>query len=109
MRQYHKNAKELCKRIDHAFLALQGVGYFAEAQFWCCGTCGRAAIPEESADKFVFYHEADYEMLMEHGECYIAWAGDGVDICRKLTEAGLAVDWDQDPDTRILVYIPTIN
>lgn len=109
MKPNHPDSQEVQKRIKVAFQALHEDGYFTAMKFWCCQTCGRAAIPEENSEKFVFYHESDHAGLMEYGECYLVWEGDGLEICRRLTEAKLGVNWDQEPSSRILVSLPSIN
>lgn len=109
MKPNHPNAYEIQKRIKVAFQALHEDGYFTAMKFWCCQSCGRSQIPEEYASKFVFYHEQDHEGLMEHGECHLAWEGDGLEICRRLTEAKLGVNWDHSPSTRIAISLPTNN
>src|SRR5215208_3419617 len=36
-----------CDRLDAAFLELEASGIVARQNFWCCGTCGLAAIGDE--------------------------------------------------------------
>lgn len=89
--------------ISQAFMALRKQGYFARANFQCCGTCAVAAVPEEKGERFAFYHAQDARDLRESGECYIGWAGDGQLIASTLRAAGLKVEWDGNPNARMWV------
>ena len=63
-------------RINNAFKELRKRGYFARQNFMCCQTCGWAGVPDNKADKAVFYHAQDKEHLEKTGKLYLAWAGD---------------------------------
>lgn len=109
------------EKIRNAFKDLRKQGYFARMNFWCCQSCGCAAVPEKYKDKFVFYHNQDAEALgydgniggknrrfrrfdskavlyLTHGE-----GGDGREICETLKNQGLDVEWDGDMGKRIMV------
>jgi hypothetical protein len=92
-------------KLTKAFDELRKHGYFAKEDFWCCQTCGWAAIPDEQADKAVFYHNQDTERLQETGELYLCWSGDGQEIKTILEAEGLTVEWDGTDNTRILVKV----
>lgn len=96
-----KEYREIKKKLTAAFRKLRKAGYFARQNFWCCQSS--SAIPEEYSEKYVFYHRQDNDILKEKNECYLAWDGDGKEIVRILSEAGLYVDWNGDNNTRILV------
>lgn len=98
-------------RIRNAFKELRRLGWFARMNFWCCQTCGCAAVPDKAKNKFVFYHKQDAEainkntgninghgMYMTHGE-----GGNGTEIMEVLNKHGLSVTWNGNNDTRILV------
>lgn len=103
------------EKITKAFKELRKKGWFARKNFWCCQSCGCAAIPTEYKDKFVFYHNQDNAamkgrrsarvgniceggMYMTHGQ-----GGEGKEVCDALIAAGLNVKWDETNNTRILV------
>jgi hypothetical protein len=97
------------EKISKAFKELRKLGYFARMNFWCCQSCGCAAVPESYFNKFVFYHSQDNEsivdgnigehgMYMTHGE-----GGDGHQIVSILNKHELKATWDGDNDTRIFV------
>ena len=90
-------------QLKNAFNRLRRRGYFARQNFSCCQSCGCASIPEKHESKYVFYHQQDDEALLQRGECYLSWAGDGDEIVKILREAGLTVEWDNDPNLRIKV------
>jgi len=109
-------------RISNAFKELRKLGYFSRMNFWCCQSCGCAAVPDKYKNKFVFFHKQDSEsfgvdgniggehrsswrggnksdsMYMSHGE-----GGDGNEIVFFLNKHGLDASWNGDNDQRILV------
>lgn len=89
--------------LTNAFRALRKAGYFARQNFWCCQTCGWGAVPEGKTEKVVFYHNQDAERKREGKPFHLAWAGDGAEICRILSEHGVTTEWNGSTDTRILV------
>lgn len=93
------------RRLQVAFNELQLVGYMALPEFWCCGTCAVAALPDDTK-KYVFYHQQDAQAFvggrLRRG-MYLGWGGDGATIVEVLRSTGLRVTWDGDPATRILV------
>ena len=99
----HKDAKKIARRIDDAFAALREQGFFAKANHTCWQSCGRADIPEDKEDAYVFYHMQDAEGLKQDGACYLAWGGCGQTICTALREQHLEVDWNGSEHTRIAV------
>jgi len=91
--------------IAHAFRDLRRQGYFARANFQCCGSCAVAAIPEAKGKRFAYYHAQDAQDLRKSGRCFIGWAGDGQLIATTLRRAGLMVDWDGEPTSRMFVAL----
>ena len=91
--------------ITAAFKDLRKLGYFARQNFWCCQTCGWASVPEDKADKVVFYHEQDNSQLRATGECHLAWAGNGNEIVSVLNKHGIQTDWDGSDNQRIRIKI----
>jgi hypothetical protein len=91
------------KKLNTAFRQLRKSGYFAQQNFWCCQTCGWADVPDEYANKAVFYHRQDTPNIEKNNSVYLAWAGDGEEICNIFRENGLIVVWDGSSDNRILV------
>jgi hypothetical protein len=96
-------AKQIRSRLDAAFEQLRADGYFARPDWQCCQSCGVHKIPDENADRYVFYHAQDADMMREYGECFLNWSGDTTHIKRRLKEAGLAVKWDGTRETRMKV------
>lgn len=90
-------------KINVAFRTLRKRGYFARQNFWCCQTCGCAAVPEDHAKSYVFYHNQDAETLKKDGGTFLAWDGDGDEIVKCCLEAGLIVKWDGNKNTRIWI------
>ena len=94
------------EKLNAAFRMLRKRGYFARQNFWCCQTCAWYAIGEDHPDQVgraVFYHHQDTEQLNKTGGTMLAWAGDGHEIVKVCTEAGLATKWDGDENTRIWI------
>jgi hypothetical protein len=100
-------------KISNAFKNLRKNGWFARMSFWCCQSCGCAAVPEGFNNKFVFYHKQDAEafdregnlggknkrtMYLTHGE-----GGDANEIVKALNNHGLNTDWNGDMNIRIMV------
>ena len=95
-------------KITGAFKELGKKGYFCRQSFWCCQSCGCAAVPDEAKNKFVFYHKQDAdsiksgilvrEMYLTHGE-----GGDGYEIVSILKKHGLNAEWNGNNATRILI------
>ena len=92
-------------RLTAAFKQLRAKGYTAHENHWCCASCGWSVIPDEEADKAVFYHAQDYAHFLMTRTGYLVWDGDGREICETLVEAGLQVQWDGSKATRILVIL----
>lgn len=113
-------------RVGQAFAALTAQGLTARMDFTCCSRCGLGEIAAERAEGdrgFVFFHHQDTESAASgHGLSvrYGAYAerGDGSDdaaaderagigrtVVAALTEAGLPVRWDGDPD-RVIEVAP---
>jgi len=95
------------QKVDNGFRALRKLGYFARKNFWCCQTCGWAAMTDEQAKKAVFYHKQDQigawdgdDNLTQWG-LYLSWAGDGKEICDVFRERGLDIEWDGTDSKRI--------
>lgn len=92
-------------KLTKAFKELRKQGYFARQNFWCCQTCGWAAMTDEESDKAVFYHAQDNDDLIEDGSCHLAWSGDGKLIADILTKNGVKVDWDGNNSKRIKISL----
>jgi hypothetical protein len=100
------NTKE---KVNQAFKLLRKAGYIAKQDFWCCQSCGWAAIHKDypDAEKIVFYHNQDNEAWNKDKELdhplYLAWAGDGGEIVNIIKSVGLSVEWDGSKDNRIMI------
>lgn len=89
------------QKLNKAFVELRKNGYIAKQNFWCCQSCAWANIPKE-AKKIVFYHKQDVKYICE-GKVYIAWAGNGMEICHIFSKHGMRYEWDGSNDKRILI------
>lgn len=89
--------------LTKAFVALRKAGYFAKQNFWCCQSCAWSAIPDDKADKAVFYHNQDNQSKLNGEPFMLAWSGDGNQICKILNENGVETKWSGDTNTRIEV------
>lgn len=94
-------------RVNWAFRKLRQAGYFAKQNFWCCQSCGWAAVPDEKADRVVFYHHQDNASWGGGRELvsalYLAWSGDGEEIVLILESCGLTVEWSGSENSRIVI------
>ncbi|MFF4529852.1 DUF6891 domain-containing protein [Streptomyces sp. NPDC001407] len=102
-------------RVEAAFAALDSAGITARMHFTCCSRCGFAEIGGEAAEGdhgFVFFHSQDTRAAVEGQEMWLSYgthaSGDreavaevGRDVVDALTEAGLTVSWDGDPERSI--------
>lgn len=103
----HVDFPEIKKRLTKAFRVLRKQGYAAKQNYWCCQSCGWAAIDADysskDAAKAVFYHKQDAADIISRGEVFLAWRGIGGEIVTILRNQGLDVEWDGEENTRILV------
>jgi hypothetical protein len=111
-----------CDRLDRAFDCLEESGILARQNYWCCQTCGSAAIHDEldkageTARGYVYYHEQDTEGAAEGGSLYLAYGAAGQatqeemvaiadEIAASIREVGLGVAWNRDVNRRMLVEL----
>jgi hypothetical protein len=92
-------------KITSAFKELRQMGYFARQNFTCCQSCGWYGVPEEKAEKAVFYHQQDNSSLVQEGSCHLAWAGNGKEIVKVLNKHGVKTQWDGDSEKRIKIFL----
>lgn len=106
--QYLTQLSEKCK--EHKLLFLHN--------FWCCQTCGFSYLTsnlselEESYHGVVFYHNQDFQTLIEYDELYVAYDSFekelsqtfiGKQFCDILTELDIPHVWDGSPTKRIKI------
>lgn len=116
-----------CDRLDSAFEELNGSGILARHHWWCCGTCGAAAMPDEfeyldgkwegrPIIGYCFYHVQDSEGAAEgYGLCLnygtlekcrddAEYEAKSVAVAREVVRVleahGLSVNWNRRFDTR---------
>jgi hypothetical protein len=89
-------------RLTKAFSILRKKGWFAKQNFWCCQSCGFAAIPEGTTN-CVFYHNQDKTRLNENNSTYLSYDGNTTELVEVLKNVGLEVEWDGNTNKRILV------
>ena len=92
-------------RITSVFRDLRKIGYFAKQNFWCCQSCAWHDIPRD-VEKVVFYHKQDGAAIKNGilvATLYLAWSGDGTQICNVLSSHGLNYEWNGDSDKRIKI------
>lgn len=115
------NKKEATKALERAFINLRKDGYIALHKFWCCQTCGWAAMEGrinrrmEGGDVIkgaVFYHQQDHERAVSEGVLFISYDGHlesqvatGKALVAALEKEGLQVEWDGSPGTRVKVVL----
>ena len=105
----HANTQAVRAKLENAFVALRGLGYFCAADHTCCNTCGWYEMPDHMTDHAVFYHQQAAESLEETGDCYLTWDGDPKVIRAALEAAGLAVDHDGTHARKFKVSLPVSN
>ena len=91
------------KMVNDGFKKLNEAGYHALQDHMCCMSCGWANIPDDKADKAVFYHNQDTERFKESGRIYLTWSGDGNEIKSILESVGLIVTWDGTESKKIMI------
>jgi hypothetical protein len=89
--------------LTSAFKELRKFGYFARQNFMCCQNCGWHAVPDGKEDKVVFYHQQDNENKKDGQSFFLAWSGDGEQICDILKRNGVETKWNGNESTRIEV------
>jgi hypothetical protein len=89
--------------LFQAFQDLRRNGYFARMNFKCCLSCAWYEIPNEEADKVVFYHNQDNYDFKQGEDLYLAWAGNANEIISILQRRGLVCEWDGSANSRIVV------
>jgi hypothetical protein len=87
--------------ITRAFRNLRSRGFFAKQNWYCCQSCGCAALPVGTT-RWAFYHAQDADSLREDGSVFLSWGGDGHTIVKALEGVGLRVEWDGTESRRIL-------
>ncbi len=89
--------------LNAAFKELRKFGYFARQNFMCCQNCGWHAIPDGKSEKAVFFHQQDNEDKKEGKPFFLAWSGDGQQICDILNRNGVVTQWNGSESVRIEV------
>lgn len=104
-------------RVEAAFDELAADGFVPRMNFTCCNQCGFTEIGDEregSEWAFVFFHEQDTERLVdEPALLYLSFGafdntseGDaraGAAVAEAMRRQGLEVDWDGNPEARIVL------
>ena len=111
-----------CDRLDEAFESLRTQGIVALHNAGYTMSDGHSDVAEALAARdagrffgFCFYHGQDVERAVSSGELWLAFGALQEDDERKreagqavrgaLEKAGLHVQWDGNPETRILVRL----
>jgi hypothetical protein len=97
-----EDQKKFKNKLTIAFRNLRKVGYIAKQNFWCCQTCGWAAIEEKNPDvkKVIFYHHQDADDI-PYGKVMLAWDGDAEEIKQIVSMTGLMLSGGETSDKRI--------
>lgn len=106
-------------KVTAAFKALRKEGFIAKQMFSCCQSCAaaRLAVPENEGKPAVFYTKQDGEVFDQRPSrknLFITFGivngGDDNDVMavgaktkKILEDAGLQVEWDGDPNRRLMV------
>lgn len=80
-------------KLSAAFIGLRKHGYFARQNWACCDTCGWYNIPEGKSSKTVFYNQQASKRFRLGHNLFLAWSGDGDEICKVIESAGLQALW----------------
>jgi hypothetical protein len=124
-----KNDRE---RLLLAFYRLSQQGYETHARFWCCMTCGLAALKEETTH-YVFWHaQDDASAFGEAGDSFqytevpegleeregiwkhfntllhplhLRWGGNADTIRAAFHEQGFATQWE-GTDSKAIIVLP---
>lgn len=99
------NARNRKIQLTQAFKDLRKLGYFARQNFQCCQSCGWSAVPDDKAERAVFYHGQDKQRIDKDREVYLAWAGNGEEIVNVIKATGLNVEWEGTSGRRIRVIL----
>ena len=111
------NHKKIRQRLFEAFKELRKKGYIARANFMCCSKCASAVLWRElnisTKIGSVYWSQRDENHFLKIGEVYIGFESSigtpevdvliGKYIVSTLISFGLDVEWDENPNTRILV------
>lgn len=111
-----------CDRLDKAFAELERSGILTRQDYWCCGTCGCAAIYDEMqelvrkkkrARGYTFFHAQDTQAVVEGESLFLNYgavdctAAGGVaigkEVVRVLRKHGLKPKWSGKIEQRIRV------
>jgi hypothetical protein len=104
-----KKGWTITTNLTKAFAELRDKGYFARQNFLCCQTCAWDAVPDELAERVVFYHNQDYYDFKEGGTLYLAWAGDGELIVSILKKWGMEINWNGSETQRIGIVSSSVK
>lgn len=117
------------QRLQKALDDLEARGYETHARFWCCMSCGLAALREETT-RYVFWHEQDDASAFgEAGEPFgyrnhatwgkeepediwknyntlfhplnLRWGGDASEIQAAFRKQGFTTEWEGSPNKTI--------
>ncbi len=113
-----------CDRLDRAFAELERRAILARQNYWCCGTCGAAAINDEMRKRrragkpvrgYTFFDEQDTDAAADgEGLCLSygsdPWNNDAAvaiakEVRKVLRSHGLRVQWNGSIDQRLIVNL----
>lgn len=113
-----------CDRLDRAFDDLGDAGVLSRQNYWCCATCGSAAISDEMRALkkkrrrvlgYTFFHEQDTEQAVREGKLLLSYGavtGEeedsvkiGEQVVRALMAAGLKPRWNGKLDSHIRISL----
>lgn len=106
--------------VTQLFRFFRKRGWFARQNYWCCMSCGCAALEEDlkDRDRWVFYHQQDADAFNGRGvltkKLYLAFGDDKGNpkktkmLGQELLElirvgGGMRAEWDGNPNTRIAI------
>jgi hypothetical protein len=120
---------DLRSTVLQVFKESRKEGFIARANYLCCQSCADSQIVQDAeklADKgkrikgCIYWHRQDEDNLRRHNKLYLAYGNIesekhgviglpnkeiGEIIKSKLERVGLKVEWNSNPDTRILVTV----
>jgi len=92
-------------RLYEAMKELEDEGVFApQSAFWCCMSCGNAAVPKDK-EECLFFHDQDAESAFMSRSVHLAWTGRGQHFVDTLKKHGCEVVWNGSESQKIEVLL----
>ena len=91
-------------KLSHAFKYLRTLGYTARVNFQSSRSNAWYELDTKGkSDKCVFFTTQERENYLDGKPIYLAWNGDGDEICQALGLYDIQSSWDGDKDKCIVI------